>query len=48
MLIPIAPWLWPFFLFRFFADDEAKSESLFLHLFGDFGTRGMPGTFKIF
>ena len=40
MLIPIAPWLWPFFLFRFFADDSAQSESLFLHVFGDFGTRG--------
>ena len=48
MLIPLAPWLWPFFLFRFFADDTATTESLFVHLFGDFGTKGMPGTFKIF
>ena len=48
MIIPLAPWLWPFFLFRFFADADASGESLFVHLFGDFGTRGMPGTFKIF
>ena len=48
MLIPLAPWLWPFFLFRFFEDDVTSSESLFVHLFGDFGTKGMPGTFKIF
>ena len=48
MLIPLALWLWPFFLFRFFEDDATSSESLFVHLFGDFGTKGMPGTFKIF
>ena len=48
MLIPLAPWLWPFFLFRWFADETATEESLFVHLFGDFGTSGMPGTFKIF
>ena len=48
MIIPLAPWLWPFFLFRFFEDADAPAESLFVHLFGDFGTRGMPGTFKLF
>ena len=48
MMIPLAPWVWPFFLFRFFESDSSTEESLFVHLFGDFGTNGMPGTFKIF
>ena len=48
LLIPLAPWLWRFFLFSFFRDDAATTETTFVHLFGDFGTRGMPGTFKIF
>ena len=48
MMIPLAPWVWPFFFFRFFETDSSTEESLFVHLFGDFGTNGMPGTFKIF
>eukprot|EP00966_Prymnesium_polylepis_P104734 2425961-Prymnesium_polylepis.1 len=48
LLLPLAPWLWPFFLFRFFASDEASELTLFMHVCGDFGAAGMPGTFKIF
>ena len=49
MLIPLAPWLWPFFLFRWFGhDDSSDALYLYCHLFGDFGTKGLPGTFKIF
>jgi hypothetical protein len=47
-LLPLHPDLWPFFLFRFFTDNDAQSLSLFAHLCGDFGAAGMPGTFKIF
>ena len=46
--LPLAPWLWVFFLFRWFASPAATVEDVFCHLFADFGTRGMPGTFKIF
>ena len=48
LLIPLAPWLWPFFLFRWYASSSASELSCFVHLFGDFGTRGLPGTFKVF
>ena len=51
LLIPLAPWLWPFFLFRWYnVSEETPSSDLwcFVHLFGDFGTRGLPGTFKLF
>ena len=47
-ILPLHPDIWPFFLFSFWADDNDETESLFLHVTGDFGTRGMPGTFKIF
>ena len=47
-LLPLHPDLWPFFLFRFFTDNDAQSLSLSAHLCGDFGAAGMPGTFKIF
>ena len=47
-MLPIHPRLWMFFLFRFFADDAHTSQSLFVHLTGDFGAAGLPGTFKIF
>jgi hypothetical protein len=48
MLIPLAPWLWPFFLFRWYSLDNGVDVCCYAHLFGDFGTRGLPGTFKIF
>jgi len=49
LLIPLAPWVWFFMLFRWFGDAESNTDDcLYAHLFGDFGTRGMPGTFKIF
>ena len=46
-IIPLAPWLWPYFFFRWFATRDATTEDVYVHLFGDFGTAGMPGTFKI-
>ena len=46
-ILPLHPDVWPFFLFRFFADRSAEL-SLFLHVCGDFGAAGMPGTFKTF
>jgi hypothetical protein len=48
MLIPLAPWLWPFFLFLWCTPDSFGVEHAHVHLFGDFGTRGLPGTFRIF
>lgn len=45
--IPLHPDLWPYFMCRFFASDSSNEQHLFLHLFGDFGAAGMPGTFKI-
>ena len=39
MLPPFAPWVWPFLFHRFYPGEGDK---------GDFGTRGMPGVFKIF
>jgi len=47
-MLPLAPCIWMFFLFKFFADNETVEESLFMHLFGDFGAAGLPGTFKLF
>ena len=52
-LLPLAPILWPFFLFQWFdldLDDDAPGEpsQLFAHVTGDFGAAGLPGTFKIF
>ena len=47
-LLPLHPDVWAFFLFRFFADGSDFGMSLFMHICGDFGAAGMPGTFKIF
>ena len=47
-LLPLYPGVWPFFMFAFWESDAATVQSLFMHVCGDFGTRGMPGTFKIF
>ena len=47
-MLPLHPDVWPYFFFRFYANDVTKKQSLFLHLCGDFGTAGMPGFFKIF
>ena len=46
-MLPLAPWLWPFFMSRFFRAGSSDL-SLFAHVCADFGTRGLPGTFKIF
>ena len=48
MIIPLAPWVWWFFLLRCFRSRLANLEDGYMHLFADFGSRGMPGTFKIF
>ena len=47
LIIPLHPDLWPFFMFRFYASDTSRSMHLFMHVFGDFGAAGMPGTFKV-
>ena len=48
LLLPLAPWVWFFMLFRYFARDSDKELTTGVHLFGDFGTRYMPGCFYIF
>ena len=48
LLIPLAPWLWFFFLFRYYATDADRHETTAVHIAGDFGAAGMPGTFKRF
>jgi hypothetical protein len=52
-LLPLAWWIWPFFMFVWFDVrlpdvSEAIEMFLYLHVCGDFGTSGLPGTFKIF
>jgi len=46
LLIPLAPWLWAFFLFRFFCSSKTQLD-LLMHVCADFGTKGAPGTFKL-
>ena len=47
-MLPLHPDVWPYFFFRFYANDATRTQSLFLHICGDFGTAGMPGVFKVF
>ena len=50
-LLPLAPVLWPFFLFWWYAvDDTAPTDQmwLYMHVCGDFGAAGLPGTWKMF
>jgi hypothetical protein len=47
-MLPFAPILWPFTLFRYFPSPSSEALHLYLNVCGDFGTAGMPGTFKIF
>ena len=48
-MLPFAPWVWPFMFHRFFASEgDPNTLHLYCHVTGDFGTRGMPGVFKIF
>ena len=50
-ILPLAWWLWPFFMFVWFditLDDLTARWRLYMHLTGDFVTSGLPGTFKIF
>ena len=46
--LPLAPWLWPFFMCRFFLNDDSDASSLIMHLFADFGAAGFPGEFYVF
>jgi hypothetical protein len=46
--LPLAPWLWWFMLFRVTLPSNRHRDTLCMHLFGDFGARGMPGVFNIF
>ena len=48
MLIPLHPDVWLYMFFRWSLEGRDQPEDLYLHLFGDFGTRGMPGTFQLF
>ena len=51
-LLPIAPRLWRFMMFIWFdvyaGDDAGVLTWLYLHVCGDFGSAGLPGTWKIF
>ena len=55
-LLPLSPVLWPFFLFVWTVprsedsslDEPNLEEWLCWHVCGDFGAKGLPGTFKIF
>ena len=54
-LLGLSPWTWPFFALRFQRGAQQADGSwcafgmmrLLMHLFADFGTRGMPGVFKL-
>ena len=47
LLIPLHPDLWPFFMHKFKASVGDTVERLCMNVFGDFGARGMPGTFHL-
>ena len=50
-LLPLAPILWVYFLHWWFNVDESGDPDemwMYVHLTGDFGASGMPGTWKIF
>lgn len=53
-LLPLACRLWPFFLFLWWPVDAAMaivagaSMVLYMHVCGDFGAAGLPGTWKMF
>ena len=46
-MLPISPWVWPHFFHRCYPPGSTKLH-LYCHITGDFGTRGMPGVFKLF
>ena len=46
-MLPWAPWVWPRFFHRFYPGPDQPLH-LYCHINGDFGTRGLPGVFKIF
>ena len=52
-LLPLAPHLWPYFMFHWYDldeddDNDSAQWSLYMHVCGDFGAAGLPGTWKIF
>ena len=46
--LPLAPWLWPFYMCRFFINDDDSVLWVIMHLFADFGGAGWPGEFHLF
>ena len=44
LMLPWAPWLWPYFFHRFHSSEGTFN--LYMHVNGDFGTRGFPGVFN--
>ena len=47
-MLPLAPWLWWFMLHRVVLPSNRGRDTLCMHTHGDFGAKGMPGTFYIF
>lgn len=51
-ILPLAPIIWWFMLFRWFDvfgdGTDVCDDTTYMHLFADFGTRGAPGSFKVF
>ena len=51
-MLPFHPDVWRFMFFRYvpleFATDKERSDHLYMHVTGDFGTAGMPGVFHTF
>ena len=50
LILLIRPYLWRFFMFRWYGQTEATRHEthLYAHLFGDFGCAGVPATFDVF
>lgn len=47
-LLPLSPVLWPFFIFAWPLPGSPDEVWLHWHVCGDFGAKGLPGTFKVF
>ena len=50
-LLPVRPRLWRYLMFRWYDVEyiaDSEDMCLYVHVCGDFGSAGMPGTFKIF
>lgn len=47
-VLPFHPDLWRYMFFRYNTPGVGGPPRLYVHITGDFGTKGMPGVFKIF